>query len=134
VDAFGSSSIDFLLYCFTYTTNWGEWLRVKEELAFAIKRIVEDEAGAGFAFPSTSIYMENPVEVFQPPRDGETPGGNAPAKALPKPSTRDEAGSGPRQTRAPEVMTRGENTDGSQAAPGEAGAGDGSAGGAGERG
>lgn len=68
VDAFGPSSIDFLLYCFTRTTNWGEWLRLKEELAFTIKRIVEDEAGTGFAFPSTSIYIDEGAEVFLPPQ------------------------------------------------------------------
>lgn len=66
VDSFGPSSIDYLLYCFTLTTNWGEWLRVKEELAFAVKRIVE-EAGTGFAFPSTSVYMDDGAEVFVPP-------------------------------------------------------------------
>ncbi len=67
VDSFGPSSIDFLLYCFTRTINWGEWLRLKEELAFAVKRIVEDEAGTAFAFPSTSVYLDDGAEVFLPP-------------------------------------------------------------------
>jgi len=58
VDSFNNSSIDIILYCFTATTQWTEWMRVKEDLAFAIKRIVE-EAGSGFAFPSTSIYLES---------------------------------------------------------------------------
>jgi len=71
VDSFGPSSIDFMLYCFTKTTNWGEWLRLKEELAFKIKEIVEG-AGTGFAFPSTSVYIEQDAEVFTPP-EGETP-------------------------------------------------------------
>ncbi|MBT3536860.1 MAG: mechanosensitive ion channel family protein [Rhodospirillaceae bacterium] len=57
VDSFNDSSIDIMLYCFTATTNWGVWMRVKEDLAFAIKNIVEG-AGSGFAFPSTSIYVE----------------------------------------------------------------------------
>ncbi len=57
VDSFNDSSIDIMLYCFTTTTNWGEWMRVKEDLAFAIKAIVEG-AGSGFAFPSTSVYVE----------------------------------------------------------------------------
>lgn len=66
VDSFGPSSIDFMLYCFTRTTNWGEWLRVKEELAFFVKETVE-AAGTGFAFPSTSVYLESGAELFQPP-------------------------------------------------------------------
>jgi MscS family membrane protein len=57
VDSFNDSSIDIMLYCFTATTNWGEWMRVKEDLAFHIKQLVE-AAGTGFAFPSTSIYLE----------------------------------------------------------------------------
>lgn len=66
VDAFGPSSIDLMLYCFTRTTNWGEWLRVKEDLAFFVKETVE-AAGTGFAFPSTSVYLESGADVFQPP-------------------------------------------------------------------
>lgn len=71
VDSFGSSSIDVMLYCFTKTTDWGEWLEVKEALAFKVKEIVE-ESGTGFAFPSQSIYVESmPVldapESFTPP-------------------------------------------------------------------
>ncbi|MCG8593161.1 MAG: mechanosensitive ion channel [Kiloniellales bacterium] len=57
VDAFAGSSIDIMLYCFTKTTNWGEWLAIKEALALEIKEIVESN-GAGFAFPSTSLYIE----------------------------------------------------------------------------
>ncbi len=66
VDAFGPSSIDFKLYAFTITTNWTEWLRIKEDLAFALKQIVE-EAGTAFAFPSQTIYMDDGSEVFLPP-------------------------------------------------------------------
>jgi len=57
VDSFGASSIDVMLYCFTKTTEWGEWLRVKERLAYQVKEIVGIH-GAGFAFPSTSLYVE----------------------------------------------------------------------------
>ncbi|ABS62506.1 MscS Mechanosensitive ion channel [Parvibaculum lavamentivorans DS-1] len=57
IDSFGPSSIDILVYCFTKTTVWGEWLEVKEALAHRIKQIVEG-AGAGFALPSQSIYVE----------------------------------------------------------------------------
>lgn len=72
VNSFNSSSIDFLVYCFTKTTVWGEWLQIKEELAYKIKEIVEEKAGTGFAFPSQSIYLESMPEelpeAFQPPK------------------------------------------------------------------
>ncbi|GJL85150.1 MAG: mechanosensitive ion channel protein [Micavibrio sp.] len=71
VDAFNDSSIDFLIYCFTNTTNWGEWLEIKESFAMRIKEIVEDKAGTGFAFPSQSVYLESlpddAAEIFVPP-------------------------------------------------------------------
>jgi len=70
VDSFNASSIDFMLYCFTKTTDWGKWLELKEELAFKIKTIVE-EAGTDFAFPSQSIYLEQGAEVYSPPEAGE---------------------------------------------------------------
>ena len=57
LEKFSDSSIDILVYCFATTTVWGEWLKIKEELALKIKSIVE-ENDAGFAFPSQSIYVE----------------------------------------------------------------------------
>lgn len=76
IDKFGASSIDILVYCFTKTTRWGEWLEAKEKLAYKIMEIVE-EAGSGFAFPSTSVYIESlPAdrpEPFVPLGRGNTP-------------------------------------------------------------
>ena len=73
IDAFSDSSIDIMIYTFTKTTNWGEWLRIKEDFAYAIKDLVEG-AGSGFAFPSQSIYVESMPgerpEVFVPPGKG----------------------------------------------------------------
>lgn len=79
---FGASSIDLMLYCFTRSTDWGEWLRVREALVLAIKALVE-KAGAGFAFPSQSIYVESwPAEATAPPSDSAqgVPGAATPSK------------------------------------------------------
>lgn len=71
IDCFSESSIDILLYCFTKTTNWGDWLKIKEALAYEIKKIVEN-SGSGFAFPSRSLYIDrdtgDSAEVFIPPK------------------------------------------------------------------
>ena len=64
IDRFSDSSIDILLYCFTKTTDWLEWLRIKEEFLLEIKGIVED-AEADFAFPSQSLYIESMGENFE---------------------------------------------------------------------
>ena len=54
VDKFAESSIDMYVRCFTNSESWNNWLQVKENLAIAIKQIVEKN-GAAFAFPSQSI-------------------------------------------------------------------------------
>ena len=70
IDKFSDSSIDIMLYWFTKTTVWGEWLAIKEQLAYKIKEIVET-AGTSFAFPSQSVYVETlfteEPELFEPP-------------------------------------------------------------------
>ncbi len=66
VDGFNDSSIDLMIYCFTKTTNWGEWLAIKQDFAFAVRKIVDD-AGTSFAFPSQSIYMEDMSEDAEIP-------------------------------------------------------------------
>lgn len=82
VDSFGPSSIDIMLYCFTITRDWGEWLRIKEELAYRIKEIVEG-AGTGFAFPSQTIYLDDGAEAFLPPSLKAKPGKGPQQPALP---------------------------------------------------
>lgn len=76
IDAFNDSSIDIMLYCFTRTTIWGEWLEIKERLAYKIKEIVEG-AGTGFAFPSRTVYVQHQTaeapEPFQPPGHAAAP-------------------------------------------------------------
>ncbi|MFA7431634.1 MAG: mechanosensitive ion channel family protein [Rhodospirillaceae bacterium] len=73
IDRFSDSSIDIILYCFTRTTVWLEWLKVKERLAFHVKQVVKD-AGASFALPSRTLYVEHlageRAEVFVPPGTG----------------------------------------------------------------
>ena len=58
IDSFSESSIDILVQAFTNTNDWGEYLKIKENLAVKIIEIVEKN-NAGFAFPSQSLYFEN---------------------------------------------------------------------------
>ena len=57
IDQFAASSIDIKLICYTKTSQYKEWLNVKDKLALEIKKIVEKN-NASFAFPSTSVYVE----------------------------------------------------------------------------
>lgn len=81
IDSFNASSIDIMLYCFTKTTSWTQWMAVKEQLALEIKQIVED-AGTGFAFPSQSLYVETlPFGKPEP-----FPSESAPRPSVPRPA------------------------------------------------
>ena len=69
IDSFSDSSIDLLIQAFTITNDWGEYLKIKENLAVKIIEIVEKNK-AGFAFPSQSLYVESfpndKPEIFNP--------------------------------------------------------------------
>ena len=65
LEKFNDSSIDILVYCFTKTKNWDEYLKVKEELVVFLKDKVE-EIGLSFAFPSQSIYIEKNDDIIKP--------------------------------------------------------------------
>lgn len=72
IDRFSDSSIDIMIYCFTKTTDWGQWLAIKDAFACEVKTIVEGE-GSAFAFPSRTLYIapneqsEDQPETFRPP-------------------------------------------------------------------
>ncbi|MDQ0313997.1 mechanosensitive ion channel family protein [Amorphus orientalis] len=75
IDSFGASSINIMVYCFTKTTIWAEWLAAKERLAYKLMDIVYG-AGSSFAFPSTSLYVESlpegkPDRFLPPDEDGK---------------------------------------------------------------
>jgi len=61
-DTFNDSSLDIFLYFFTNTTVWKEYLEVKQDINFRIMEILERE-GVSVAFPSRSIYFENPQVI-----------------------------------------------------------------------
>jgi MscS family membrane protein len=57
VEKFSDSSIDILINTFTNTNDWEKYLKIREELVFLIKDVVENNQSS-FAFPSQSIYIE----------------------------------------------------------------------------
>lgn len=59
-EAFGDSSLDILIYCFTNTTQWTEYLEVRQAVNLEIMKILED-MNVIIAFPSRSLYFETPL-------------------------------------------------------------------------
>lgn len=61
-NGFGDSSLNILIHCFVKTSQMWEWHLIRERLMFKTMTLVE-EGGAGFAFPSQSLYFETPLAV-----------------------------------------------------------------------
>lgn len=53
---FGSSSLDIMVYCFTTTTVWGDYLEAREDVCLKIMETLEG-IGLEIAFPSTTVYL-----------------------------------------------------------------------------
>lgn len=64
---FGASSLDIMVYCFTTTTVWGEYLDAREDVCLKIMDTLEG-LGLDIAFPSTTVYLRqdssDPVEAI----------------------------------------------------------------------
>jgi MscS family membrane protein len=57
LDQLSASSMDILIYTFTNTVDWEEWLGIKQDIIFRIWEILENH-GLEFAFPSQSLYFD----------------------------------------------------------------------------
>ena len=64
LDEFGGSSINILIYCFSKTVKWSEWLEVKQDVMYKMMEIL-DKNNLEFAFPSMSLYHENNLEILE---------------------------------------------------------------------
>ncbi len=64
---FGASSLDIMVYCFTTTTVWAEYLDARQDLCLRIMDILE-EMGMEIAFPSRSVYLhqDDQAEAIEP--------------------------------------------------------------------
>ncbi|WP_456383274.1 mechanosensitive ion channel family protein [Hydrogenimonas sp.] len=57
LDEFADSSINILVYCYSKSVVWQEWLEVKQDVMLKIWEILE-KYHLDFAFPSESIYFD----------------------------------------------------------------------------
>lgn len=55
MDEFADSSINILIYCFSKTVDWTEWLEVKEDVMFKIAKIMKKN-NLEFAYPTMLIH------------------------------------------------------------------------------
>lgn len=61
-NAFGKSSLDFFIYCFTHTTNWAEFHVIKQDVLLKILAII-DQHGAECAFPTQTLHVADLANI-----------------------------------------------------------------------
>jgi MscS family membrane protein len=55
---FGSSSLDILIIFFVNSPRWEDYINTKQDINYKIMEIVESHK-CDFAFPSTTVYLQN---------------------------------------------------------------------------
>ena len=63
-DEFASSSLNFLIYCFTKTTQWANHMLHQQDIFLKTIKIIESH-GAECAFPTTTLHIPDGVSIKQ---------------------------------------------------------------------
>ena len=64
-DEFGPSSLNFLIYCFTKTTDWADYMLTQQNVYLKTIEIIESH-GAECAFPTTTLHIPEGVALHSP--------------------------------------------------------------------
>jgi len=62
IDSYGASSIDILIYCFSRSPDWEEWLITKEDVLIKLEALVKKN-NCDFAYPTQTILLKKDEEV-----------------------------------------------------------------------
>lgn len=60
-EKYNESSLDVIVYCFTKTTVWSEYMAIREDINLKIMQIIEKEK-VSMAFPTRSLIVEKVAE------------------------------------------------------------------------
>lgn len=64
LNGFGASSLDFFIYCFTHTTDWKTFHKIKQDVLVKILAII-DNNNAEVAYPTRVVNVQQ-IEVPEP--------------------------------------------------------------------
>ncbi len=71
LDSLGASALNLLVYCYTHTTDWAEYLAVKQSVLQRVQNVVRDH-GAAIAYPTTTMHVPEAVHFARAERDEES--------------------------------------------------------------
>jgi len=64
MDEYAASSINILIYCFSSTVDWAEWLEVKEDVMYKVAEILEKN-NLDFAYPTMTFHQATNPETSE---------------------------------------------------------------------
>ena len=70
LDHFSKSSANILVYTFTKTTNWKEYLSIKEDVLLKISDIIQN-GGASIALPTSVVHFNSKTIEGIPDENGK---------------------------------------------------------------
>ncbi len=62
IDEFAGSSINILIYCFSKSPAWEDWLKTKEDVIMKISALC-DKNNCEIAYPTQAITIKNPTQI-----------------------------------------------------------------------
>lgn len=62
IDEFGASSINILVYCFSRSPDWEDWLDTKQDVMVEIAKLVEKN-NCDFAYPTQAILIKQEEKI-----------------------------------------------------------------------
>ncbi len=62
IDEYANSSINILIYCFSKSPDWEEWLKTKEDVIIKISELVHKN-NCEFAYPAQTIHIKRDKEI-----------------------------------------------------------------------
>ncbi len=65
LDSFSDTGMEIMIYCFSRSVVWDEWLGVKEDVLFKVGRILEKNT-LEIAYPTTTFHQEDRTESLLP--------------------------------------------------------------------
>lgn len=70
IDEFAGSSINILIYCFSKSPAWEDWLITKEDVIMKISELV-DKNNCEIAYPTQAITLKNPTQIASMQEDSK---------------------------------------------------------------
>lgn len=62
IDEYGDSSINILVYCFSKSPVWEDWLKTKEDVIIKISELAIKNH-CEFAYPTQAVVLKNPTNI-----------------------------------------------------------------------